>query len=246
MIFRIEVRSVDTSLIGTVSIIVWGANLVCLVSDVSSSEWNLVQPVDTWVAPRTAPHSQVPTGVYGTLPSGGVPFHVYESSIICPRQESNRIYCSFQLYFGGICSEWVWYFQVSRGHRREHENEAFGSEVTAHAQNSDQSVQSLSGIRLFATPWTAAHEASLSITNSWSLLKLMSIESVMPSNHLIICCPLLPPSIFPSIRIFSNESEHQVAKYWSFSFNISPSNEHWGLICFRMDWLDLLAVQGTL
>ena len=93
------------------------------------------------------------------------------------------------------------------------------------------------------------HQASLSITNSWSLLKLMSIESVMPSNHLILCCPLLLlPSIFPSIRVFSNESLLHIRwpEYWSFSFKISPSNEHPGLISFRMDWLDLLAVQGTL
>ena len=99
------------------------------------------------------------------------------------------------------------------------------------------------------TLWTAAHQASLSITNSQSLLKLMSIESVMPSNHLILCRPLLfPPSIFPSIRVFSNESVLHIRwpKYWSFSFNIRPSNEHPGLISFRMDWLDLLAVQGTL
>ena len=97
------------------------------------------------------------------------------------------------------------------------------------------------------TPWTAAHQASLSITNAWSLLKLMSIELVMPSNHLILCRPfLLPPSIFPSIRVFSNESVLHIRwpKYWSFS--ISPSNEYSGLISFRMDWLDLLAVQGTL
>ena len=99
------------------------------------------------------------------------------------------------------------------------------------------------------TPWTAACQVSLSITNSQSLLKLMSIESVMPSKHLILCCPLLlPPSIFPSIRIFSNESILHIRwpKYWSFSFNISPSNEYSGLISFRSDWLDLLAVQGTL
>ena len=97
------------------------------------------------------------------------------------------------------------------------------------------------------TPWTAARQASLSIINSWSLLKLMSIELVMPSNHLILCCPLLlPPSIFPSIRVFSNESVLHIRwpKYWSFSF--SPSHEYSGLISFRMDWLDLLAVQGTL
>ena len=100
-----------------------------------------------------------------------------------------------------------------------------------------------------ATPWTAARQASLSITNSWSLLKLMSIESVMPSNHLVLCRPLLlSPSIFPSIRIFSNESALRMRwpKYWSCSFNISPSNEHPGLISLRMDWGDLLAVQGTL
>ena len=111
------------------------------------------------------------------------------------------------------------------------------------------SVQSLSHVQLFVTPWTAACQASLSITNSWRLLKLMSIELVMPSNHLILYRPLLlPPSIFPSIRIFSNESVLHIRwpKYWSFSFSISPSKEYSGLISFRMDWLDLLAVQGTL
>ena len=112
-----------------------------------------------------------------------------------------------------------------------------------------QSVSSvLSRVRLFETPQTAARQASLSITNSCSSPKPMSIESVMPSNHLILCRPLLLPSIFPSIRDFSNESALRIRwpKYWSFSFNISPSNEHPGLISFRMDWLDLLAVQGTL
>ena len=111
------------------------------------------------------------------------------------------------------------------------------------------SVQSLSCVRLFATPWTAAWQASLSITNSRSLLKLMSIESVMTSNHLILYCPHLHlTSIFPSIRVFSNESALHIRwpKYWSCNFSISPSNEHPGLISFRMDWLDLLAVQGTL
>ena len=111
------------------------------------------------------------------------------------------------------------------------------------------SVQLLSCVWLFATPWTAARQASLSITNSRSLLKLMSIESVMPSNQLILCCPLLLlPSIFPSIRVFSNESALCIMwpNYWSFSYNIRPSSEHLGLISFRMDWLDLLAVQGTL
>ena len=110
-------------------------------------------------------------------------------------------------------------------------------------------VQSLSHVRLFVTPWTAACQASLSITNSQNLLKLMSIASVVPSNHLILCCPLLlPPSIFPSIMIFSNELILRIRwpKYWSFSFSISPSNEYSGLISFRMDWLGLLAVQGTL
>ena len=111
------------------------------------------------------------------------------------------------------------------------------------------SVQSLSRVQLFATPRTAACQVSLSITNSCSLFKLMSIASVMPSNHLILCCPLLlSPSIFPSIRVFSNESALRIRwpKYWSLSFNICPSNEHPGLNSFRMDWLDLLAVQGTL
>jgi len=111
------------------------------------------------------------------------------------------------------------------------------------------SVQSLSSVRLFVTLWTAARQASLSITNSQSSLKPMSIKSMMPSNHLILCRPLLLlPSIFPSINVFSNESALHIRwpKYWSFSFNISPSNEHSGLISFRMDWLDLLAVQGIL
>ena len=111
------------------------------------------------------------------------------------------------------------------------------------------SVQSLSRVQLFATPWTAAHQASLSLTNSQSSPKLMSIESVMSSNHLILCRPLLlPPSIFPSIRVFSNELVLPIRwpKYWSFSFSISPSNKYSGWISFRMDWLDLLAVQGTL
>ena len=118
------------------------------------------------------------------------------------------------------------------------------------AQNIElSSVQSLSHVQLFATPWIAARQASLSITNSWSSPKLMSIESVMPFRHLILCRPLLLLlPIPPSIRVFSNESALHMSwpKYWSFSFNISPSNEHPGLISFRMDWLDLLAVQGTL
>ena len=122
-------------------------------------------------------------------------------------------------------------------------------EVVVHTQNGIfSSVQSLSHVRLFATPWTAAHQASLSITNSWSWLKLMSIESVVPFNHLILCRPLLLlPSVFPSIRVFSNESVLHIRcpKYWSFSFSLSPSSEYSGPISFRMDWLDLLSVQGT-
>ena len=110
-------------------------------------------------------------------------------------------------------------------------------------------VQSLSPVRLFVTPWTAACQASLSFTTSWSLLKLMSTESVMPSNQLVLCHPLLLlTSIFPSIRVFPNESAPHIRwpKYWNFSFNINSSNEYSGLISFRMDWLGLLAVQGTL
>ena len=121
--------------------------------------------------------------------------------------------------------------------------------LQARCQQLSVSVQLLSRVWLFANPWTAARQASLSITNSWSLPKLLSIESVMPSSHLILCCPfLLLPSIFPSIRVFSNESVLYIRwpKYWSFSLNITPSNEYSGLISFRMDWLDLLAVQGTL
>ena len=111
------------------------------------------------------------------------------------------------------------------------------------------SVQWLSCVRFFVNPWTAACQASPSITNSWSLLKFIPIESVMPSNHLILCHPLfLLPSIFSSIRVFSDESLLHIRwpKYWSFSFNISPSNEHSGVMSFRIDWLELLAVQGTL
>ena len=119
----------------------------------------------------------------------------------------------------------------------------------SHSWASVSSVQLLSQIWLFVTPWTAAHQASLSVTSFQSLLKLMSTESVVPSNHLILCHPLqLLPSIFPSIMVFSNESVLCIRwpKYWSFSFSMSPSNEYSGLISFRMDWLDLLAVQVTL
>ena len=120
-------------------------------------------------------------------------------------------------------------------------------QFSRHSKITFSSVQSLSHVRLYGTPRTAACQTSLSITNSCSLCKLMSIETVMPSNHLILCCPLLLPSIFPSIRVFSKESVLRIkwSKYWSFSFSISLSNEHPGLISFRMDWLDLLAVQGT-
>ena len=129
-------------------------------------------------------------------------------------------------------------------------NVTAGLNVALQKEHSVQfsSVQLLSCVQLFATPWIAAHQASLSITNSRSLLKLMHIESVMPSSHLILCHPLLLlPPISPSIRVFSSESTlcMRWPKYWSFSFNICPPNEHQGLISFRMDWLDLLAVQGT-
>ena len=118
-----------------------------------------------------------------------------------------------------------------------------------HSSRPSAQFSSVAVVSNSVTPWTAARQAPRSTTNSWSLLKLTSIESVMPSSHLILCRPLLlPPSIFPSIRVFSNESVLHIRwpKYWSFSFSISPFNEHPGLISFRMDWLDLLAVQGTL
>ena len=133
--------------------------------------------------------------------------------------------------------------------RGREERKGIHMEGSCRKSNSVSSVQSLSRVWLFATPWIAVCQASLSISNSQSLPKLMSIKSVMPSSHLILCCPLLLlPLIPPSIRVFSNESTLRMrrTKYWSFSFSISPSNEHPGLISFRMDWLDLLAVQGTL
>ena len=122
------------------------------------------------------------------------------------------------------------------------------TDIALKIKNRISSVQLLSRVWLFTTPWTAAHQASLSITNSWSPPKPMSIELAMPSNHLILCHPLLPPSVFPSIRVFSNESVLRIRwpKYWSFSLSISPSNEHSGLIPFMMDWFDHIAVQGTL
>ena len=133
------------------------------------------------------------------------------------------------------------------GSQRVRHDWASNTSTTTGSSDTRSSVQSLSGVWLFATPWTAARQASLSIANSCSLLKLMSIGLVMPSNHLILCRPLLLlPSIFPSIRVFASESVLLIRwpKYWSFSFNISPSSEYSGLISFRMDWLDLLAVQG--
>ena len=145
----------------------------------------------------------------------------------------------------GMCKATIeWWIRVQG---KEHSCWIYRKGIPTEKQFS--SVQWLSSVHLFATPWTTARQASLSITNFQSLLKLMSIESVMPSSHLILCRPLLlPPSIFPSIRVFSNESVIRIRwpKYWSFSFNISPSNEHSGLTSFRMHWLDFLAVQGTL
>ena len=161
---------------------------------------------------------------------------------------SIRVFCNESV----LCIRWpkYWSFSFSISPSNEYSGLIFFRmdwldlfEIQFH------SVQSLSHVWLFVTPWTVVHQASLSITNSWSLLKLMSIESVMPSNHLIQCLPLLlPPSIFPSIRVFSSESVLCISwpKYWSFSCSISPSSEYSGLISFRMDWLDLLAVQGTL
>ena len=157
-----------------------------------------------------------------------------------------RILCIWQFFFSGFWESVLYYFSdnflpFSLG-LSEWLN--FLDYV-----NPCQSVSSLSHVWLFVTPWTAACQASLSFTISQSLLKLMSIDSVMPSNHLILCRPLLlPPSIFPSIRVFSNKSALRIRwpKDWSFSFSISPSNEYLGLISIRIEWLDLLAVQGTL
>ena len=140
-------------------------------------------------------------------------------------------------------------FRVGVGGGSFSSRSAFSSAPTFLSDPTVVVVQSLSRVRLFAIPWTAARQVSLSITNSRSLLRFMSIESVMPSSHLILCYPLLlPPSIFPSIRVFYNESVLCIRwpKYWSFSFSISPPSESSGLISFRFDWIDLLAVQGTL
>ena len=151
-----------------------------------------------------------------------------------------------------LCWWIVPYYQDSIPFSRSVLSESLQSYGLQHARlpcpsPTPSSVQLLfSHVRLFATPWTTEHQASLSIANSWSLLKLISIESVMPSNHLIPCCPLLPPSIFPSIRVLSKESVLHIRwpKYWSFSFSISPSNEYSVLSSFRMDWLDLLQSKG--
>ena len=154
---------------------------------------------------------------------------------------------------GGVWKDWLRKTTVKEL-RQNYEDMAnsygwrSGSSESNRKEIPERSVQSLSHVQHFATPGTAARQASLSITNSWSLPKLMFIELVMPSNHLILCCPLLLlPSIFPSIRVFSKESVLWIRwpKYWSFRFNINPSSEYSGLISFRMDWLDLLAVQGT-
>ena len=166
--------------------------------------------------------------------------------------------CQYPFLLGSLLSQSIWFWygcQSQSPHLFNHTGELkficfmnmFFWYVFIGSQFS--SVQSLIHVRLFVTPWTAAHQASLSITNSWSPPKPISIELVMPSNHLILCHPLLLlPSIFPSIKVFSNESALWIRwpKYWSFSFNISPSNEHPGLTSFRMDWLDLVAVRGTL
>ena len=151
-----------------------------------------------------------------------------------------------KLSFSEIFLQWFWFCPFAK----DNHSNIFKLSLMSFADHTlSSSVQLFSRIWLFATSWAAARQASLSNTNSWSPPKLMSIESVMPSNHLILCRPLLLlPSIFPSIRVFSNESALRIRwqKYWSFSFNISPSNEHSGLISFRMDWLEVLAVQGTL
>ena len=146
-----------------------------------------------------------------------------------------------------------WWWAGSPGVLQSMSSQRVGHEWATEQQqkllNQFSSVQSLSCVRLFATPWTAACQTSLSITNSQSLLKLMSIKRMMPSNHLILCHPLLlPPSIFPRIRVFSNESVHSIRwpKYWSFSLRISPSNEYSGEIFFRIDWFDLRAIRVIL
>ena len=170
-----------------------------------------------------------------------IPLHFYTKSLKSNVHFTLRAYLNPEVKFTGYTQSVL----------RFHKTYCWKSRITypSYFKHQFSLVQSLSRVRLFVTPWTAACQASLSITNSRSLLKLMSIKLVMPSNHHILCCPLLLlPSIFPSIRVFSNESVLRIKwpKYWSFSFNISPSNEYSGLISFRMEWLDLLAVQGTL
>ena len=150
----------------------------------------------------------------------------------------------------GVAKSWTWLsYWTELNYLQNTLHEILQARILEWVSVQFSSVQFFSHVRLFATPWTPARRASLSITNSWSLLKLVSIVLVMPSNHLILCHPLLLlPSIFPSIRVFSSESALCVRwpKYWSFSFSISPSTEYSGLISFRIDWFDLLAVQGTL
>ena len=160
-------------------------------------------------------------------------------------------HCIILLYF--IFSQTTLKYEISSSASISHVSQVLKLVICVHhhtlAWVQFSSVQSLSRVWLFAIPWTAAHQVSLSITSAWTRVKLMSITSVMPSNHLILCYPLLLSSIFPSIRVFSSGELAlciRLPKYWSFSFNISPSNEHPGLISFRMDWLDLLVFQGTL
>ena len=157
--------------------------------------------------------------------------------------------CEFQTLHLGNVMNYNFILASLRELNKVEKNEIFQCLVHYECSVQFSSVQLLSLFQLFVTPWTVAPQASLSITNSRNLLRLMSTESAMPFNHLILYCPLFfLPSIFPSIRVFSNESVLCIRwpKYWSFSFSISPSNEYSGLISFRMDWLDLLAVQGTL
>ena len=168
-------------------------------------------------------------------------------------QQNNQLIISLVIYWNKLkFIEYLLYIRHRNKYHEEHYlNLFFLNNISLFGSARSYSVsavQLLSSVRVFATPRITARQASLSVTNSRSSLKLMSIESVMPSRHLILCCPLLLPPIPPSIRVFSNESTlcMRWPKYWSFSFSISPSNEYSELICFRIDWLDLLAVQGTL
>ena len=186
--------------------------------------------------------------IAGSIPKFG--FHFYlehpEKAGYGPESIlSSRLLFFFSPPFAYIYEFWNYLCHFSQGKKNTYK---FNWDyIYPKCQFEENSIQSLSRVRLFATPWTAAHQASLSVTNSWSLLKFIPIKSVMPSNHLILChLLLLLPSIFPSIRVFSNDPVLHIRwpEYWSFSFSISPSSEHPGLISFRMDWLDLLEVQG--